>query len=250
VIRTAFGIVVAFFATFVCGGSCIVGALLGMDDKVGGVYDVMPRLWGRVINWSVGIRVVVHGAEHAQGAEHVFVANHLSWFDITVLLANLTRGKFVAKSELAAIPFFGRAVRSAGMVFIERENRKAAFNAYKDAEDRVHSGASVVVFAEGTRGRDYALRPFKKGPFVLAIGAQSPIVPTLIYGTNHVQPKGRILTRPGTVHVHFLEPVPTVGLTYDQRDQLAATVRDRMAAVLEAEYGAKSPVIKPRRETA
>jgi 1-acyl-sn-glycerol-3-phosphate acyltransferase len=247
VIRTAFGIVVALIATFICGGSCIVGAMLGMEDKVGGVYDVMPRLWGRVINWSVGVKVVVHGAENARGAKHVFVANHLSWFDITVLLSHLTRGKFVAKAELASIPLFGRAVRSAGMVFIERENRKAAFNAYKEAEERVHGGAAVVVFAEGTRGTGYSLRPFKKGPFVLAIGAQSPIVPTVIYGTNYVQPKGRMVTRPGTVHVHFLEPVPTVGLTYDQRDQLAATVRDNMAALIEAEYGAKSPVIKPRR---
>jgi 1-acyl-sn-glycerol-3-phosphate acyltransferase len=64
-----------------------------------------------------------------------------------------------------------------------------------------------------------------------------------------VQPKGRIIALPGTVHVHFLEPVPTAGLTYDQRDQLAVTVRDRMAALLETEYGAKSPVIKPRRES-
>jgi 1-acyl-sn-glycerol-3-phosphate acyltransferase len=134
-------------------------------------------------------------------------------------------------------------------VFIERENRKAAFNAYKEAEDRVHGGAAVVVFAEGTRGTDYSLRPFKKGPFVLAIGAQSPIVPTVIYGTHYVQPKGRISALPGTVHVHFLEPVPTAGMTYDQRDQLAVTVRDRMAALLEAEYGTKSPVIKPRRES-
>jgi hypothetical protein len=38
-------------------------------------------------------------------------------------------------------------------------------------------------------------------------------------------------------------------MTYDQRDQLAVTVRDRMAALLEAEYGTKSPVIKPRRES-
>lgn len=249
-IRTAFGVIVALIATVICGGACIVAALLGMEDRVGGVYDRMPRLWGRVIDWSVGVKVVVHGAENARGAEHIFVANHLSWFDITVLLSHLTRGKFVAKAELAAIPLFGRAVRSAGMVFIERENRKAAFNAYKEAEDRVRGGAAVVVFAEGTRGTDYSLRPFKKGPFVLAIGAQSPIVPTVIYGTHEVQPKGRLLAKSGTVHVHFLEPVPTKGMSYDQRDQLAATVRDRMAALLESEYGVPSPTWRPRRESA
>ena len=70
---------------------------------------------------------------------------------------------------------------------------------------------------EGTRGRDYHLRPFKKGPFVLAIAAQAPVVPTLVYGALEVMPKGASAFGPGTIDVHFLEPVPTAGLDYDQR---------------------------------
>ena len=59
-------------------------------------------------------------------------------------------------------------------IYIERNNRKAAFSAYEEAAERIKSGLNVVVFPEGTRGRTYELRPFKKGPFVLAIAAQVP----------------------------------------------------------------------------
>jgi 1-acyl-sn-glycerol-3-phosphate acyltransferase len=41
------------------------------------------------------------------------------------------------------------------------------------------------------------------------------------------------------VDIHFLEPVPTAGLTYDDRDSLSQTVRARMTELLEREYGVK-----------
>ena len=83
----------------------------------------------------------------------------------------LPRYKFVAKAELFKVPIFGRAMRAAGMIEIQRDNRKAAFGAYDVAAERIRDGNSVVVFPEGTRGHAYPLRPFKKGPFVLAIAA-------------------------------------------------------------------------------
>ena len=101
-------------------------------------------------------------------------------------------------------------------------------------------GRSGIDFPEGTRGRDYALRPFKKGPFVLAIASGAPIVPTIIYGTIHVNPRGSLRARPGEVHVHFLEPVPTAGLGYEDRDRLAGLVWQRMADAMERLYGVAS----------
>ena len=49
------------------------------------------------------------------------------------------------------------------------------------------------------------------------------------------------------MHVHFLEPVTTEGMTYDDRDALAKTVRDRMVTLLKTEYGVESPPWDPRR---
>lgn len=246
-IRTLWVLLCTAIATILHGGGAILGAVLGQDDRPGSLRERAPRNWGRMISWAAGVKIEIHGGENRMGDQHVFVANHVSWLDIAVVAAHLRCFKFVAKAELKKIPFFGRAAAAAGTVYIERENRKAAFDAYKDAAEKIQAGASVVVFAEGTRDASYALRPFKKGPFVLAIAAQAPIVPTLIYGTLHIKPHGQFGMRPGTVHVHFLEPIPTAGLTYDDRDTLAMRVRDRMAEVLLATYGVASKPWIPRR---
>jgi 1-acyl-sn-glycerol-3-phosphate acyltransferase len=135
------------------------------------------------------------------------------------------------------VPIFGAAARAVNTVFIERENRKAAFQSYDEASAKIREGLSVVVFPEGTRGTTYAMRRFKKGPFVLAIAAGVPIVPTIVHGTIHVLPKGSLWARAGTVHVHFLEPVPTAGLTYDDRETLSRAVYERMANAFRELYG-------------
>ena len=67
---------------------------------------------------------------------------------------------------------FGQAAVAAGIVFIDRDNRKAAFEAYRYAAEDVKRGRSVIICPEGTRGKDYHLRPFKKGPFALALEAR------------------------------------------------------------------------------
>lgn len=245
-IRTAFAVLVLIVMTTLMGSLVIVAALLGVRDRDGSVYDLAPRWWAKAVVWASGVRVVVHGEERAHAAGGVFVVNHVSLFDVLVVASVVRRAKFVAKAELSNIPLFSRAMRSAGMVFIERDNRKAAFDSYRNVAGRVGEGSSVVVYAEGTRGRSYALRPFKKGPFVLAIGAQAPVIPTVVYGTITVLPPGPLHVHPGVVHLHFLEPVSTAGLDHDARNTVAATAHARMAAVLEAEYHVDTIPWEPR----
>ena len=173
--------------TIVIGLLCMLAALLRFKDKPGSPYDVLPRLWARALLVVAGVRVKVHNRERAgDGSPHIFLANHVSWYDIPALGSFLPRAKFVAKAELFKIFVLGGAMRAVGMVPIERQNRKAAFGAYNEASRRIREGNSVIVFPEGSRGYEYPLRPFKKGPFVLAIDAGAPIVPVLIYGTHEV----------------------------------------------------------------
>jgi 1-acyl-sn-glycerol-3-phosphate acyltransferase len=164
----------------------------------------------------------------------------VSWFDVFTLAAVLPRYKFVGKAELFRIPIFGRAARAAGMIPIERANRKSAFQSYDLAVQRIRAGASVVVYPEGTRGDSYALRPFKKGPFVLAVAAQVPIVPVVLHGTREVQPRGSWRIRASAIHVHFLESIDTRGMTYGDRDRLSAECWRRMAMALRQEYDVES----------
>jgi 1-acyl-sn-glycerol-3-phosphate acyltransferase len=140
-------------------------------------------------------------------------------------------------------------MRAAGMVEIQRENRKAAFGAYEVAAERIKHGNSVVVFPEGTRGHDYRLRPFKKGPFVLAIAAGVPVVPIIVHGTIEILRKGSFRVHPGTIDIHLLEPVSTTAVDYDHREALMQTVRTRMAAAMRELYGVEALPIPVSRLT-
>ena len=236
--RTLLVAFVLIFFTPVLGTIVIVAGLLRIPDRRGGVYDWVKKAWAGSLCRAAGVQTRLHHEERiVRDGAAVYVANHVSWFDIFVLASILPRYTFVAKAELAKIPLFGAACRAAGIIFIERANRRSAFDSYKAAADDVRGGRSVVVCPEGTRGRDYHLRPFKKGPFVFAISSGAPIVPVVLHGTIRIQPKGTFRVRSGIVDVHFLEPVPTAGYGYEQRAELMSAVWEPMAATLRSEYG-------------
>jgi 1-acyl-sn-glycerol-3-phosphate acyltransferase len=225
--------------TLILAPTVLVAAMLGVKEKAGSIYERCMRLWARSVSRAAGVRVVVHGSEHLRNGA-IYMQNHVSWFDIFALASVLPRYTFVAKSELRTIPLFGHAAEAAGIIFIDRDNRKSAFESYKVAAGEVQRGRNVVVCPEGTRGRDYHLRPFKKGPFVLAIAAEAPIVPVIVYGALEVMPKGSFRVRPNVVHIHFLEPVPTKGATYEDRTELMRQVWQRMADTMRDLYDVRT----------
>jgi 1-acyl-sn-glycerol-3-phosphate acyltransferase len=236
--RTPIVFLVALIATSILGPVVILARLFRVPQRPNSIYTKCVRLWARSINAAAGVRVRVHGGEHLRNARGaVCIANHVSWFDIFPLAAELPWCSFVAKTELRRIPLFGFAAESVGIIFLDRDNRKQAFKSYEDAALEVQRGRSVVVCPEGTRGEDYHLRPFKKGPFVLAIASQAPIIPTIVYGAREVMPKGTFWIRSGQVDLHFLDPVPTAGFDYDHRAELMTVVWQHMADELRALYG-------------
>jgi 1-acyl-sn-glycerol-3-phosphate acyltransferase len=238
--RTLFVVLAIVILTPLLGGLVIIASLLGVKDSPNGVYQWAAKTWARGVSAAAGMRIVAHGTGNVAPGARIYVSNHTSWFDIFALAGYLSNYTFIAKEELSRLFLFGRAARAIGIVFIERQNRKAAFESYKDAAAMVGTGKSVIVCPEGTRGYDYTLRQFKKGPFVLAISAGVPIVPTIVHGVIQVQRKGSMRIRPGTANIHFLEPVDTTGYTYDQRDELTEKVWRRMADALRDLYGVES----------
>ncbi len=236
--RTVLAILTTAAVTLVLAPVVLVAHLFGVEQGPNSIYARSIRRWARAINRAAGVEVRVTGAEwlHNQHGA-VFIANHVSWFDIFALAAEVPWCSFVAKSELRRIPLFGFAAECAGIVFLDRDNRKQAFDSYREAAKEVQRGRAIVVCPEGTRGLDYHLRPFKKGPFVLAIAAQSPIIPTVVHGAREVMPKGSFRVRPGVVDLHFLEPVSTTGMDYADRSRLMTTVWSRMADEIRRLYG-------------
>ena len=235
--------------TPVLGTFMILASAAGVKYRPGNFLERIPRFWCGAICRAAGVEIVLHDAHRiAHGEARVYITNHVSWFDVFALAHVLPHYTFIAKSELRKIPFFGGAAEAAGIIFIERQNRKAAFDAYKEAATHVSGGKSVVVCPEGTRGREYPLRPFKKGPFVFAIAAGVPIVPAIIHGTIRVMPKGSFWIRPGRIDIHFLEPVSPVGYDYERRDELMRLVWTQMAEAMQREYGIESKSLPIARE--
>ena len=236
--RTILTIAAVWFATILLAPVAIVARILGLSEGPNGVAQWCMRTWAKSMCVAAGVKVVVHHPERIlPGRGAVYACNHVSWFDVFSIASVLPRYTFIAKAELKKLPIFGYGAEAAGVVFLARDNRKAAFESYQGAAMEVTAGKNVVVFPEGTRGRDYSLRPFKKGPFVLAIAAQAPVVPVLVFGAREVMPKGTFRVRSNTVHVHFLEAVDTTGLTYDRRHQLMRVVWGRIETCLRTEYG-------------
>jgi 1-acyl-sn-glycerol-3-phosphate acyltransferase len=238
--RTFVAAIAVFFSTIYSASLVIAARLLRRPVLKGGIYERAMRNWASAIVKAAGVKVVIHGHENIPEGGAVFICNHVSWFDVFSIASQLPRCTFVAKSELRGIPVFGWGAESAGVVFLDRDNRKSAFESYKVAAVAVQAGKRIVVFPEGTRGSEYRLRTFKKGPFVLAITAEAPLVPTVIYGAREVMGKGSFSVRSGTVHIHFLPPVATAGHTYEERTALMAETHSRMDALLAAEYGVAS----------
>jgi len=250
--RTLLAFIMVWVATIPLATLAVIGRLLGRHEGENGVAQWCMRTWARSLCAAAGARVVVHNPERMHPTRGtVYASNHVSWYDVFAIASVLPRYTFIAKSELRKIPIFGIGAESAGVVFLARDNRKSAFESYHGAAAEVQRGKNIVVFPEGTRGREYALRPFKKGPFVLAIAAKAPVVPVLVYGAREVMRKGSFRVRAGTVHVHFLEPVETTGFDYERRHEVMCAVWERMATCLRDEYGIESrdgPIAEPASE--
>ena len=200
-----------------------------------GVAWSFAKLSARNLARICGVRVHMHGLEHLRGpGPYIFAPNHQSHFDIAALLGYLPgNNRFVAKKELFGEPVLGTVLRTLGMVPVDRENPLEAI----DLLNRIATdeGYSLVIFPEGTRSRDGALLPFKKGPFAAAIYLKLPVVPVVCRGTAALMPKGGYLSIvPGNCDVFVEEPIPTADLSYDDRTAL----RDRVRAVIAARLAA------------
>lgn len=155
----------------------------------------------RAFSWLFS-EVVVHGKENFPSQKpFLIVANHQSIMDIPLILGFIETGAFIAKKELSRIPGVNWYVEYLGGLFVDRGNPRQTAIVLKEAIKRLKEGTCFIIFPEGTRSKDGNIQEFKPGSLILAKKAEVKILPVSIWGTYNLIPKGRILFRPGKVHV-------------------------------------------------
>ena len=188
------------------------------------------QFWGRGLARVWGMHIDVEGSEHmAPGTTYVIMSNHMSHADVPVLFSTLPKPPgFLAKKELAKIPFIAMALRAGGHILIDRANRKRALSVIKKAGAEVRSGKTVAVFPEGTRGDGQRLGELKNGGFLLARQARVPIVPVGISGTHKVLPPKKLLPRSSRVSVRIGRPIPAEEVRELSLDALKQRIQESL----------------------
>jgi len=179
-------------------------------------------------------KVEIEGLEHLNyDGSLVLTPNHQGVLEFPIIHSRIPRRVyFLAKANMAKIPIFGQAMVASGSLFIRREHGNQAVTTLQQEEQAIIDEKKLIVdYPEGTRTRDPQLRigPFKKGPFVLAIRTQSPVVPMVSTGVADFLPADHWLMNPAPhIRIKILPPIPTQGMTYADRDHLRDHVRDVM----------------------
>ncbi len=163
----------------------------------------------KVLFACTAMRVRVIGKEFMDtpGAK-IYAANHTSYFDVLPLIMGLgVSYRFVAKSEVARMPFIGTFLRRMGHLSFDRADRDARLEQSKELEELLSRGESVFVFPEGTLASEEGVRPFQLGAFKAAIETGAPIIPVAVAGARQILRDKTWLPRPGRVTITLSAPI-------------------------------------------
>ncbi|KAF4694518.1 Lysophosphatidylcholine acyltransferase 2, partial [Perkinsus olseni] len=136
---------------------------------------------------SSGITVREQGERLPASEIPTIVSNHVSYFDILVMLSRSVPVAFVAKKAVAKYPVSGDICTSLGSVYVSRakdpKERKQVMNAIGDKQIRVLEGRSryqLCVFAEGTTSNGTCLMHYHDGAF----DSMLPVQPVYLEYSN------------------------------------------------------------------
>ena len=189
-------------------------------------------IWAPNMFWVSNAQLeVIDNHEVDYTKPHIFVMNHQSHMDIpAAFMALPTNIGFVAKKELESVPLFGRVMREAGMIFVDRSDPQKAIASLKRGGELIRSGVNIFAFPEGTRTKNGYIQPLKKGIFMLALEAGVPIVPMSVHGARDVLPIGSFDPQAGTIKVKIGKPISLENHSIETRDELMAEVH---AAIIQ-----------------
>lgn len=210
----------------------------------------MEPVYGTVIQlarlaWKIqGLKFTITGVENLPKTGGAVVAiNHTSYFDFTFAgLPAYRQGlgrkvRFMAKQQIFDHSVGGPLMRRLRHISVDRENGAESF---EEACRMLAAGELVGVYPEATISRSFELKEFKSGAARMAIAAQVPIVPHIVWGAQRIWTKDhpKKLWRPKVpISVTVGEPIePTLSA-----GELTTLLHSRMQHLLERVQEAYGP---------
>lgn len=120
---------------------------------------------------AFGIRPTANGRVPTRG---LVVSNHLSYLDIVILSAVMPCF-FVSKAEIARWPYFGKAARTGGTIFLDRKSRASTVEVARQIADRIKLPVPVLLFPEGTSSDGLQVLSFHSSLYEPAAAAGAPV---------------------------------------------------------------------------
>lgn len=186
-----------------------------------GTYDGLE--WSRSCHQvlksleSVGVRFEFSGLNHIRHLESpcVFVANHMSMLETTVLptiIQPICDVTFVVKQSLLEFPVFRHVMRARDPIAVSRNNPREDFIAVmRGGIERLQKGISIIVFPQSIRSLTFHPFQFNTIGVKLARRANVPVVPIALktdaWGNGKWLPYLGEIDPNKVVHFAFGEPI-------------------------------------------
>ena len=187
---------------------------------------------------ATGTRITYQGLEHIPDTGGAVIAiNHTAYVDF--LPAGLAathrrrRVRFMLKAEVQQVPMGNFLVKRAGLIPVDRSS---GGDAYPIAVERLRAGELVGVYPEATISRSFELKEFKTGVARMALDAQVPIIPVIVWGVHRMWTKDhpkRLGRKKIPVIVRVGAPISANGPVAQVMAMLQQTMTDQLHAVQE-----------------
>ena len=134
--------------------------------------NLYPLFFYRIIKNIAGIHVEISGLKkkkhkhkHKQkDTGTLYIANHVSWFDI-LCLGSVLDARFIAKKEVASMGIFGFLAKLSNTFFIDNSSKNMIYQYNNFIKSKLLKGESLILFPEGTTSDGNSIRKFKSSLF-------------------------------------------------------------------------------------
>lgn len=191
------------------------------------------EILAKLLVLATGTRISYFGVENVPERGGAVVAiNHTSYVDwLPAALAmnrRRRRMRYMIKAEMQRVKLVNFLIKRTRTIPVDRG---AGADAYAVAVQRLREGELVGVYPEATISRSFELKEFKSGAARMAVEADVPIVPVIVWGAQRIWTKGH----PRRIGRTKVPIIVQVGPPFPARGDIAQTdaaLREAMTGLL------------------